>query len=118
MLPPQAMHSSSTSRLAAWARAVRSRIALIQQQDGMDVAVAGMGHVDDADAMLGRNLRDAAENVRQAGPRHDAVLKHVARAEAAQRADGHLAAFPQQLPLGRRLGLEDLARLPIAANGR
>ena len=51
-LPPQAMHSSSISLPAASTRADLPAVALVEQQDRMYVAVAGMGHVDDPHAVL------------------------------------------------------------------
>ena len=84
----------------------------------MHVAVAGMGDVDDADLVPAADFRDPAEDVRQLRPRHHAVLDQVAGAQAAHGADRRLAALPQQLALGRRGGLDDLAGLVVAAERR
>ena len=84
----------------------------------MHVAVAGMGDVDDADLVAAADFHDPAEDARQLRPRHHAVLDEVAGAEAAHGADGQFAALPQQLALGRRGGLDDLAGLVAAAERR
>jgi hypothetical protein len=47
------------------------------------------------------------QDLRQLGARHDAVLRAVTGAEPADRAEGLLAALPQQLPLRRRRRLAD-----------
>jgi hypothetical protein len=55
-LPPQARHSSRISPLAEHAADLLG-VALVEQQDGMDVAVAGVEHVDDAHAVLAGRSR-------------------------------------------------------------
>ena len=74
----------------------------------MDVAVAGVGHVDDPNVVLLADFGRAADDVRQPGPRHHAVLDRVAGTQPAGGADGHLAALPQQFPLLSRSGLQHL----------
>ena len=71
-------------------------IALVEQEDRMDVAIAGMGDVDNANLVLPADFGRAANDLRQSGPRHHAVLKDVAWAEPAGSADGRLAALPEQ----------------------
>ena len=105
-------------------------VALVEQQDRMDVAVAGMGHVDDADLMFLADLGRAANDLRQPRARHHAVLDRIAGTQPAGRADGRLAALPEQLPLLGRgclqhfpgpeplAELDDLLLLPIQSRLR
>src|SRR4029079_18279848 len=77
-----------------------SGVALVEQQDRMDVAVARMEHVADAQLVtLGRG-GDRAQNVWYAGPRHHAVLRAIIPCQPADRPEGALAGLPEQRPLG------------------
>jgi hypothetical protein len=75
-------------------------IALVEEDDRMDVAVAGMKDVADPELVALGGRRDAAEDLRHARPRDDAVLGAVVRCEAADRPEGALPALPEQGALG------------------
>ena len=74
-------------------------MAFIEEQDRMDVAVARVEDVDDLDIVLRADLGDLPLNERQLRARYDAILRAVARAEPADRAERLLAAFPELEPL-------------------
>src|SRR5439155_13166671 len=80
------------------------RVALVEEQERVDVAVAGVEDVADPQAVLGADLAPPPEHVRQLRPRHDPVLRAQARRDPAQRPERLLAALPEQQPLrfGRR----------------
>src|SRR5262249_58193401 len=84
-------------------------VALVEQQDRMDVAVAGLEALAAAQVVLLPDAVDLAQDVWQLRPRHDAVLRAVARRQPADGAEGLLAAFPQQQPLRVRGGPAHLA---------
>src|SRR5262245_48891479 len=50
------------------------RVALIEEQDRMDVAVAGVKDVGDPQLVMLADSANLAQDVRQLGPRHDTVL--------------------------------------------
>src|SRR5262249_37155376 len=58
-------------------------VALVEEQDRVDVAVAGMEDVANPDIILLADALNLAEDVGQLGPRHDAVLGAVARRQPA-----------------------------------
>ena len=66
-LPPQAMHSARISRPACQHAGDLLGIALVEEQNRMHVAVAGVGDVDDAQAVLPLDLGDAARACAAAG---------------------------------------------------
>ena len=115
-LPPQARHSSRISLLAASTRWTCCGVALVEQQNRMNVAVAGVKDVDDADVVLAADFDDLAQNVRQLRARHDAVLRAIAGAEPADRAEGLLAAFPELEPLLFIAGEANFASAAALAN--
>jgi hypothetical protein len=69
-------------------------VALIEQQYGVNVAVAGMENVADANLMLGTDPLNLAENVRQLSSRDDAVLATITRGQPPDSAKSVLARFP------------------------
>ena len=81
----------------------------------MDVAVAGVGHVDDPDAVPGGDLDDPPEDVGQSGPGHHAVLDAVAGTEPPHGPHRQLATLPEQFPLLGVGRLDDLAGVPLPA---
>ena len=91
-------------------------VAFVEQQDRMDVAVAGVEDVDDADAVPRARLGDELQDLGQLRARHDAVLRAVTGAQAADRAERLLAALPQQQPFFRRIGGAHLAGPRLAAD--
>ena len=54
-------------------------VPLIEQQDGMDISVARVEDVYDADLILLARGYDEIEDLRELGPRHNSVLGAVAR---------------------------------------
>src|SRR5262249_51304877 len=80
----------------------------------VEVAVAGMEDVADAQAVRGGDLVDAGQDLRQLRPRDHAVHRQVRGRAAAVGAEGRLAALPQQLPLGLVRRRADLARARFA----
>ncbi len=66
----------------------------------MKVAVAGVEHVADAQAVGGHDLVHAPEHVGQLGARDHAVHHHVGGRDAAVGAERGLAALPEELALG------------------
>ena len=64
------------------------------------------------------DLADAPQDVRQLGPRHDAVLRAVAGAEPADRAERLLAALPQLQPLLGVVGQADFAGAVLRGRSR
>ena len=90
-------------------------VAFVEEEDRVDVSVAGMGHVDDPQVVLPPDFRNPTEDVRQPSARHDSVLDAIARTQTAQRPDCHLAALPQQLPLLGSGSRHNLPGLPLPA---
>src|SRR5215467_54014 len=94
-----------------------ARLARIVEDVGMEVAVAGVEHVADAETRGGDDLVHSAEDVRQLRARDDAVHHHVGGRHAAVRPEGRLASLPQQLTLGLGARRAHLARARLAARG-
>src|SRR5229473_3424072 len=84
----------------------------------MDVAVAGVEHVGNAELILGTDPLDLAENVRQLGAWHHAVLRAVTRRQPTHGSKGLLAALPEQQSLRITAGPPDFARLVLPGDGR
>src|SRR5207253_3707287 len=72
-----------------------ARLARIVEDVGMEIAVAGVEHVPDAQTRGRDDLVHAAEHVRKLRARDDAVHHHVGRRHAAVRAEGGFAALPE-----------------------
>src|SRR5438046_1349782 len=70
------------------------RIALVEQDDRVQVAVASVEDVANPQIVLLADGLDSAEHVRQFRPRHDAVLRAVTRSEPADGPECLLARFP------------------------
>src|SRR4029453_8706351 len=94
-----------------------ARLARVVEDVGMEVAVARVEHVADPEARGGDDLVYAAEHVRKLRARDDAVHHHVGWRDAAVRAEGGFATFPEQLRLGLAPRRADLARARLAACG-
>src|SRR5262249_53285034 len=86
------------------------RVTLVEQQNGMDVAVAGVEAVPDAEPVALAGRGDRSQDVGNPGARHHPVLGAVARRQPADCAEGTLAALPE----GRALCL--IARDPQLAH--
>ncbi len=71
-------------------------IALVVQNDGMDVAVAGVEDVADAEPVARARRLDAREDLGEPRARDDAVLRAVARRQAADRAERAFPALPER----------------------
>ncbi len=70
-------------------------IAFIVEDQGMDVTIAGMEDVRDAQAVFFAALANEAHDLGQLGARDDAVLREKVWTEAADGAESALAAFPE-----------------------
>ena len=92
-------------------------VALVEEHDRVQVAVAGMKDIGDAQLVPSADLGDGAQDLREFGAGDDAVLGDARRGEAAQGADGLLAGGPQVRPVARRLRLADLAGVVAFAQG-
>src|SRR5262249_59422909 len=75
-------------------------VALVEEQDGVDVAVAGVEDVADAEPVALAGAGDRAQDVGDARARHHAVLRAVAGRQPADRTEGALAALPEGGTLG------------------
>src|SRR5579863_3475362 len=71
-------------------------VALIVEHDRMDIAVTGVEHVADANVVAVADGDNRAQDVGQSRAWDHAVLGGVIRREAADRAEGALAGFPQR----------------------
>src|SRR2546428_2133758 len=92
-------------------------LARIVQDVRMQVAVAGVEHVADAQPVRGDDLVHAPEHVWQLRARDDAVHHHVCARDAPLGADRGLATLPEQLALRLAPGRPHLARARVAAGG-
>ena len=91
------------------------RIALVVEHERMNIAIAGVKYVRDAQTVfLARGL-DEAHDLGQFRARHHAVLGKVIGAQPANRAERALAAFPQQRALVFRFGDAHVARAVLFA---
>jgi hypothetical protein len=88
-----------------------------RSSSGVQIAVAGVEDVADAQPVRGDDGVHAVEHVRQLRPGDHAVHHHVGRRDAAVGAERRLAALPQQLPLRLVAGRAHLARAAVAAGG-
>ena len=71
----------------------------IVEDERMQVAVAGMEHIGDAQAVLLRHLFHLGQHLRQPGARNGAVHAEIVGRDAADRRERRLAAGPEQQPL-------------------
>ena len=69
-------------------------VPLVEQQDRMDVTVAGVEAVDDPQAVLLARLANAPEDFRKLSTRYDSILRAVAGTESSDGAECFLTAFP------------------------
>ena len=94
---------------------------VVVEHQRVQVPVAGVEHVRDADPGLGGQGGDPGQHRAERGPRHHAVLHDVRRADPADRGERRLAPGPDGRPLGRVVGRPDLCcpgRLAQRAHGR
>ena len=93
-----------------------SFVTRIEENDGVQVAVAGVKDVADLKAVLIADLPDAAQSLRKFRTRNDAVEDVIARGQAAERAESVLAAFPEEVAFGVVAGDADLAGMMRVAD--
>src|SRR5207253_3049501 len=90
------------------------REALVEHQDRVNVAVAGVEDVADTEAVLLRGGLNVPHDLRELRPRYDAVLGAVTRiAQAADRAERLLAGLPERHALGFGVCFANLASLVL-----
>ena len=92
-----------------------TRLAVAVEDQGVEVAVAGMEHVGHRQAMALAEPVDGGQHPRQGAAGHHAVLEVVAGETPAQGGDGRLAPLPQAGPLHLLPGLAHLAGAGLAA---
>ena len=98
-LPPSATHASQDLVARRQHALHLVRVALVEEQDRVDVAVAGMEDVADPRAGGVRRWPRSRAGCRGSlRARHHAVLRAVARRQPADGAERLLAALPQQRP--------------------
>ena len=76
-----------------------ARLVGVVEDQRMQVAVAGMKHIGDAQAVFRRHVLHAAEHQRQLGARDGAVHAVIVRRDAADGRERGFAAGPEQQPL-------------------
>ena len=79
--------------------------ARVVEDERVEVAVAGVEDVGDADACCGAEAGDFAHDLREGGAGNNAVLHDVVGGDAAHGGEGGFAAFPDEGALG--VGLRD-----------
>src|SRR5262249_28316447 len=93
-------------------------VAFVEEHDGMEVAVAGVEDVADAQVVLLPDALDLAQHVRQFATRHDPVLRAITGSEPAAGPEGLLARLPEQEPLRLGLRLPHFSRVVLPGDGR
>src|SRR5581483_643021 len=92
------------------------RIAFIIKHERMNVAVAGVENIRDAQPMPLTARADETHHLRQFAARHHAVLRQEIRAQTANGAERALAAFPKVHALLLRFGHAHFAGAILFAN--
>src|SRR5207248_6462427 len=92
------------------------RAALVVEHERVQIAVARVEDVADAQAVLALELGDAPQHLGELGARDDAVLDVVALAHAPHRAEGGLAPLPEERPLVNVLCRADLPGAALATD--
>jgi hypothetical protein len=91
-------------------------VAEIVENDGMEIAVAGMEDVADVEAELGTDFVNATQGLRKFRTRDHAVEDVDAGSDAAERAEGILAAFPEEVAFFVVASDADFARFVSTAD--
>ena len=99
---------------------LHTRIGSPIEDQGVEIAIAGVEHVGDAQAMLPAQVADGRQHLGQGGAGHHAVLEVVAGRLAAQGRDRRFAPLPEPGPGGPVPGLAHAAgaRLQAQAGGQ
>jgi hypothetical protein len=92
------------------------RITLVEEQDRVNVAVAGVEDVGDAQIVLAADLLNETKDVRQFCARDDPILRAVTRRESSDGAECLLARFPEQEALGVGVGPAHFAGTVLLRN--
>ena len=106
--PPRLTQRSRISPASASARSTRAALAAVEEDQRVQVAVAGVEDVGDAQAGAGGQPPDLLERLAQPRARDAAVLHQVVGRQPADGRERALAALPDQRPLGGVLGGADL----------
>src|SRR6266702_7631162 len=88
----------------------------IVEDDGMEIAVAGVKNIADLKAVLLADLLDAAQRLRKFRTRNNAIENVIARRKPAERAEGVFAAFPEEFAFARVAGDTNFASAMRIAN--
>src|ERR1700722_2948562 len=91
-------------------------VAKIVENDGMEIAIAGVEDVADVESELSADFLDAAERLRELRTRDYPVEDIYAGSDAAESAEGVFAAFPEQVAFFVVASDADFARLVCAAD--
>ena len=97
--PPASRQAPRIASASSFAASV-SPFGGVVEHERVEVAVAGVEDVADAEPVLARELADPPQHLGQLRPRDDAVLHVVVGRHPAHRREGALAAEPEQRPLG------------------
>src|SRR5205823_5234283 len=92
------------------------RVALVEEDARVQVAVAGVEDIGDAQVVPGGDIGDLAEDLRQAGARGDAVLGRAGGGEPPDGANALLARHPEPGPLLGVRGEGDAERAALPAH--
>jgi len=93
-------------------------VARIVEDDGVEIAVAGVKDVADLKTELRPDLPDAAKSLREFRTGNDAVENVIAGSETAEGAEGIFAAFPEKFAFGIVVGDANFAGVMRVANFR
>ena len=91
-------------------------VAKIVENDRVEIAVAGVEDVANAEAELVADFLDVAERLRKLGTRDDTVEDVDAGGDSAEGAEGVFAALPEEFALSIVAGYADFASVMRAAN--
>src|SRR5207302_10720924 len=85
-------------------------LALVEEDERMEVAVAGVEDVGDPQAVAIHDSSDLAEDLGQLVPGDDAILRNVARRQPPGGSEGPLARLPEQIAFRTRSSKPHFAR--------
>ena len=93
-------------------------LTVVVQDERVEVAVPGMEHVGDLDAVPRADRDQLAHDRRKLRARDDGVLEEIGRRESSDRSRGFLSALPEERALGDVGGDADLERPALPADPR